>query len=394
MAHRYVVVEADGGSRGNPGPAAYGAVLRDAETGGVVAEKAETIGVATNNVAEYRGLIAGLELYHQHADGAALEVRLDSKLIVEQMSGRWKIRHPDMRPLALRANRLAPAGTTYTWVPRAQNAHADRILNEALDGKRSGADSAGGDVTGHSSTEEPAETDTDVLFEAAETAERGRPRPPWEQGPPTTLVLMRHGETDHTRDRRFSGLGGADPGLNDDGRAQARATAAWLGPIAGDLEVVVTSPLRRTRETAEILAETLGKTVEVEEALAEASFGSWDGKTYEEARAEDEAAFDKWVASMDLPPGGHGESITDVDRRVRRARDRLIASYPGKTVLVVSHVTPIKLLVRLALDAPLEMVYRTELAPAAVSVLAWYPDGHPVLRMFNARSTDGFPVAQ
>ena len=129
-----VVVEADGGSRGNPGNAAYGAVLKEAATGRVLAERAERIGVASNNVAEYRGLIAGLELYREHADGAALEVRMDSKLVVEQMSGRWKIKHPSMRPLALEANRLAPQDTRYTWIPRVLNSHADRLANVALDG--------------------------------------------------------------------------------------------------------------------------------------------------------------------------------------------------------------------------------------------------------------------
>jgi probable phosphoglycerate mutase len=100
----------------------------------VLAERAERIGVASNNVAEYRGLIAGLELYREYADGADLEVRMDSKLVVEQMAGRWKIKHPSMRPLALEANRLAPPGTRWTWVPRERNKHADRLANLALDG--------------------------------------------------------------------------------------------------------------------------------------------------------------------------------------------------------------------------------------------------------------------
>ncbi|MGH3445072.1 MAG: reverse transcriptase-like protein, partial [Nocardioidaceae bacterium] len=93
---RAVRIESDGGSRGNPGDAAYGAVLFDAATGEVIAERAETIGVATNNVAEYHGLIAGLELYAEHSPDAELEVRMDSKLVVQQMSGNWKIKHPDM----------------------------------------------------------------------------------------------------------------------------------------------------------------------------------------------------------------------------------------------------------------------------------------------------------
>jgi ribonuclease H / adenosylcobalamin/alpha-ribazole phosphatase len=133
-----VVVEADGGSRGNPGPAAYGAVLKDAATGEVLAEDGTAIGVATNNVAEYSGLIAGLRLAAEHAPGASVEVRMDSKLVVEQMSGRWKVKHPSMVPLVREATGLAPAGTTYTWIPRASNAHADRLVNEALDGLRDG----------------------------------------------------------------------------------------------------------------------------------------------------------------------------------------------------------------------------------------------------------------
>ncbi len=364
MSFRSVQIEADGGSRGNPGPAAYGAVLFDAETREVIAEDAATIGEATNNVAEYRGLIAGLGLYHQHAEGAELEVRMDSKLVVNQMSGEWAIKHPDMRTLALEARDLVPPGTTFTWIPRAENSHADRILNEALDGTRS----------------------EDTLVEAAE--ETTRRKPPWEQGPPTTLILVRHGETDHTRDKRFSGLGGDDPGLNHDGRAQVQATAKWLEPIAEQVDAVVTSPLRRTRETAEILAGVLGKPVEVEDGIAEAAFGVWDGLTYADARALDEAAFDKWLGSADLPAGGHGESIHDVLARVTAARDRLLAAHPGRTVLAASHVTPIKLLLKLALDMPLEGLFKTELAPASVTVIAWYPDGHPVLRLFNGRPGD------
>ena len=97
-----VVVEADGGSRGNPGPSGYGAVVLDSDTGAVLAERFEALGIATNNVAEYSGLIAGLEAAAEL--GAALvEVRMDSKLVVEQMSGRWQIKNPGLRPLAAKA---------------------------------------------------------------------------------------------------------------------------------------------------------------------------------------------------------------------------------------------------------------------------------------------------
>ncbi len=132
---RKLIVEADGGSRGNPGPAGYGALVRDADTGEILAEKSESIGVATNNVAEYSGLIAGLRAAKEIDPRASVQVRMDSKLVVEQMSGRWKIKHPDMKPLARTASEAADgfSGVTYEWVPRERNQDADRLANEAMD---------------------------------------------------------------------------------------------------------------------------------------------------------------------------------------------------------------------------------------------------------------------
>jgi ribonuclease H / adenosylcobalamin/alpha-ribazole phosphatase len=130
----HLIVEADGGARGNPGPAAYGAVVRDAQTSQVLAAEGLPIGRATNNVAEYRGLIAGLEMARELDPTAALEVRMDSKLVIEQMAGRWKVKHTDMKVLALEANRLRPATVTWTWVPRELNKAADALVNRALDG--------------------------------------------------------------------------------------------------------------------------------------------------------------------------------------------------------------------------------------------------------------------
>ncbi|WP_344413391.1 reverse transcriptase-like protein, partial [Streptomyces glomeratus] len=131
---REFIVEADGGSRGNPGPAGYGSVVRDAATGETLVERAEFIGTATNNVAEYRGLLAGLRAAHELDPAARVHVRMDSKLVVEQMSGRWKIKHPAMKPLAMQAAALFPAGqVTYEWIPRERNKHADRLANEAMD---------------------------------------------------------------------------------------------------------------------------------------------------------------------------------------------------------------------------------------------------------------------
>ena len=147
---RRLVVEADGGSRGNPGPAGYGAVVRDAVTGEVLAEVSDSLGRATNNVAEYSGLIAGLQAAARAARGADVEVRMDSKLVVEQMSGRWQIKHPAMRPLAAKARQAAAAlgRVSYTWVPRSRNAHADRLANQAMDAEARGPARDAGPVGG------------------------------------------------------------------------------------------------------------------------------------------------------------------------------------------------------------------------------------------------------
>ena len=134
-----LLVYADGGSRGNPGPSAYGSIIFDPTTGQVLVERGGYLGIATNNFAEYHGMIAGLESALELNERALIEIRMDSKLVVEQMSGRWKIKHPELRQLALQASRLAPPGRVkYLWVPREQNSLADALVNEALDSALAG----------------------------------------------------------------------------------------------------------------------------------------------------------------------------------------------------------------------------------------------------------------
>jgi ribonuclease HI len=133
---RHFIVEADGGSRNNPGEAAYGAVVIDPESGEVIVECAELIGIASNNVAEYSGLLAGLEAVRALDPEATVLVKMDSKLVVEQMSGRWKIKHPDMRALAMKARDVLPyENVEYQWIPRAENSRADALLNMVLDSR-------------------------------------------------------------------------------------------------------------------------------------------------------------------------------------------------------------------------------------------------------------------
>ncbi len=208
---------------------------------------------------------------------------------------------------------------------------------------------------------------------------------------PTTLVLVRHGVTDHTVHKRFSGgLASSNPPLNEEGRAQARATGEWLQPLAGDLTRIVSSPVRRTRETAEELAALLSLEVSVEHGVAEMEFGSWDGLTYAEVHERFPDDLSSWLGDLDSAPHG-GESLRAVQARVLEGRDRLLAAHAGETLVVVSHVTPIKVLVADAVGASLDAAYRMELAPASVTVLSYFdtPEGgvHPQMRLFNARPT-------
>ncbi|WP_016906708.1 bifunctional RNase H/acid phosphatase [Streptomyces xiaopingdaonensis] len=399
-AHRTLLVEADGGSRGNPGPAGYGAVVKDAATGGTLQEVAEYIGRATNNVAEYRGLLAGLRAAHTLDPEAAVLVRMDSKLVVEQMSGRWRIRHPDMQPLADQARGVFPPGAvTYEWIPRAENKHADRLANEAMDAGAEGGEWQPGASTAEleaqtaaaeRGAEKGAAAEKAAVAEAAvQAGEASAERAPrtvqgWgpDLGPPATFVLLRHGETLLTPQKRFSGSGGTDPELSEAGRAQARAAADALA-ARGTVEAVVTSPLLRCRETAEVVAARLGLEVRTEEGLRETDFGAWEGLTFREVRERHPADLDAWLASPEAQPTGGGESFADVGRRTAVARDELLARYRGRTVLLVTHVTPIKTLVRLALGAPPESLFRMELSAASLSAVAYYADGNASVRLFN-----------
>ncbi|CAL9434129.1 bifunctional RNase H/acid phosphatase [Streptomyces sp. enrichment culture] len=506
---REFIVEADGGSRGNPGPAGYGAVVSDAATGQTLREAAEYIGVATNNVAEYRGLLAGLRAAHELDPDATVRVRMDSKLVVEQMSGRWKIKHPAMKPLAAEAARIFPPGrVTYEWIPRERNKHADRLANEAMDAGAKGeqwsetsstaeldtptttapaeppgdatagaarvrdalaagraatpATGSGPDPVPPSAREatsvadgegrEAAQTEADAptdrhggavrpaaaaadaraaravaaggagtadagaqAVEAEDSADGRAPKPgataaqadgraaqagadaraaktvaapgwaPADMGAPATFVLLRHGETPLTPQKRFSGSGGTDPSLSDTGREQAERAAALLAR-RGTIQAVVSSPLARTRETAGIVAARLGLDVEIEDGLRETDFGAWEGLTFAEVRERHPDDLNAWLASPDAEPTGGGESFAATAERIAVTRDKLIAAHQGRTVLLVTHVTPIKTFVRLALGAPPESLFRMELSAASLSAVAYYADGNASVRLLNDTS--------
>ncbi|WP_134655480.1 bifunctional RNase H/acid phosphatase [Streptomyces sp. H23] len=389
---REFVVEADGGSRGNPGPAGYGAVVLDAVTGETLVEAAEYLGVVTNNVAEYRGLLAGLHAAKELDPDARVHVRMDSKLVVEQMSGRWKIKHPDMKPLATEAARVFPPGrVTYEWIPRADNKHADRLANEAMDAGARGEQWSPSESTAELDAASDAASAGVGSRAAADTdvrAAKAVASPGWgppDLGAPATFVLLRHGETPLTPQKRFSGSGGTDPSLSAVGREQAEKVAESLAR-RGTIEAIVASPLARTRETAGIVAARLGLEVAVEEGLRETDFGAWEGLTFGEVRERYADDLDAWLASPDAEPTGGGESFAATGARIAATRDKLVAAYAGRTVLLVSHVTPIKTFLQLALGAPPESLFRMELSAASLSAVAYYADGGASVRLFNETS--------
>jgi probable phosphoglycerate mutase len=361
LSVEHVVVEADGGARGNPGPAGYGAVVLDPVSGEVLAERAGSLGTATNNVAEYSGLIAGLTAAGE-LGARRVSVRMDSKLVVEQMKGVWQVKNPGLRALAREAAALRQAfeEVTFQWIPRAQNAFADRLANEAMDR-----------AAGKPPKPQPARTD-----EAARTPRSWAP--PTKQR--TRLVLVRHGCTEHSADGRLSGRN--DLPLNDVGIAQAARLAAR--PF-GKVDAVVSSPLPRSLQTAQAIAAAQGLAVEVLDDFTETDFGGWEGRTLKEVFATDGALVRKWHDSPDVAPPG-GESFSEVGSRVERARAGLLARYPDATVVVVTHVTPIKLLVCAALEAPSVALFRLHLDTASVSIVDYFADGNMSVRLVNDTS--------
>jgi ribonuclease H / adenosylcobalamin/alpha-ribazole phosphatase len=373
---RKLIVEADGGSRGNPGPAGFGALVRDPATGEVLREVCDSIGTATNNVAEYSGLIAALRAAAELAPGADVEARMDSKLVVEQMSGRWQIKHQNLRTLARSAQDAAArlGRVTYVWVPRARNSHADRLANQAMDaaarGKAGGGDGRGRARSAGVLTESPA-----AEPDPAPPQSRG-----WAQaeGQPTTTILLRHGQTEFSTERRFAGRG--DIALTDAGLRQAAAAADRL--TARGIDAIVTSPLQRARRTAEAVATATGAPLTVDDALAETDFGKWEGLTFGEAAQRWPEEMSAWLASADVAPPG-GESLADASARALAALDRLLAAHPRATLLLVSHVTPIKAIACRALLAPAAAMFRIHLDVASLTEVDWFADGPVQLRSLN-----------
>jgi ribonuclease H / adenosylcobalamin/alpha-ribazole phosphatase len=385
-------------------------VVLDAGTGTVLVERGEPIGVATNNVAEYQGLIAGLRAAAE-IGATAVDVRMDSKLVVEQMCGRWQIKNPGLRPLAAQAAKLVREFDTvsFGWIPREKNKRADALANQAMDravgkppkaaaGQAAAAaapispaapvsSAAPGSPIGSAATAaapaSAAPAGASSMFDA-EGAGAGAPAASWE--PPATatatrLILVRHGETGLNKQSRYSGRG--DVPLSEQGAAQAAAVAARIAEIHAAVDVIVCSPLARCVATAKAIAAEVGDPpVRPDDDLIECDFGEWEGRTFAEVRDRWPAELTAWLGSTELAPPA-GESFVQVAGRVRRSVRGLLTAYRGKTVVVVSHVSPLKIMLRDALGAGDALLHRLYLDPTGISVIDTWPDGGVAVRTVN-----------
>jgi probable phosphoglycerate mutase len=386
-----LIVEADGGSRGNPGLAAYGALVRDAASGRVLAQRAAYLGEAvSNNVAEYSGLVAALKAAAAVAPEAPVEVRMDSKLVISQMSGAWKIKNPALRELAREA-RAALGGreVKWTWVPRERNQAADQLANEAMDSRgqirRGPAASGEADAAAAGAGGEAAASSDGAVADAVRWAQAqpsGSQRHLGVEAPITTLILARHGMSADTGRDIFAGGSEPGPPLSPAGRAQAAASARELRRMldAGWFALeppsaLLTSPLARARETAEAFGEVFGLTPEVDPGFAEEDFGQWDGLAKSEVERRWPGGPVAWSLDAAYRPAG-GESRQDLGRRLRAAVERVVAARPGQTTLVATHAMATRAAIGVALGAPAAAWFAFRVAPASLNIWRFWDLGH------------------
>lgn len=421
---RTLRIEADGGSRGNPGVAGYGALVRDAD-GIVLAERAAPLGKASNNVAEYSGLIAGLEAAIGIDPTARIEVAMDSKLVIEQMSGRWKIKHEDMRRLAMQAQKLVKdvvesgGSVTFTWIPRERNKAADKLSNDGMDGLTVVRDAAQEDASGdggpsddtdpsddtgtsddtgrpeesvHAGSADNPEGDRQPSLDAPAptTARTPSPTPGPTPGPapasrgsgePTRIVLVRHGATALTEELRLDGRGGADPSLTGTGQAQAvRAAELVEGLLAGQPPRLTTSTLARAVETGAVIGQRLHLSQTADPAWDEQSFGDWDGASVPELFTAEGPA----LAAMRHDPHYRrpgGESHTELTERVLAAYEALVMD--GGVHVVVCHRNPILVVLSRLLGLELAVAWRLATAPGSLTGIEAWPDGAATVAFTN-----------
>ena len=274
------------------------------------------------------------------------------------MSGRWQIKHPDMRQLAKEARSIHSMELiTFQWIPREENSHADRLANKALDGD---AGSASKPVLNY-------------LTERLVSNEV-----------PTTIWFVRHGETTLTPTRKFSGVGPMDPPLTEVGIGQAQALAKEIAARKPDL--LIASPLMRTMMTAKEVSDASGLEPIFDDIWVECDFGSWEGLTPTEVLEKYPDDWSAWLTSLSHRPGG-GESYAEVYSRIAAGISDLVERYPHKKICVVTHNIVIRAITAFAISAPLESMYHVDILPCSITTVAvWPSDGLRALKSLSERA--------
>lgn len=198
----------------------------------------------------------------------------------------------------------------------------------------------------------------------------------------TLTILLRHGDTRLSPEHRFSGL--SNEPLSADGARQVNAAAHRLASGAR-IDAIVCSPLQRAAATAAIVADELGVSAATDDDLRETDFGEWEGLTIAEIQNRWPEAVVAWQHDPEQAPPG-GESFADTACRVNRACERILRQHRGQTVLIVSHITPIKILLCRALGAPLLTMYRFYLGSACINEIQWHGNDFAAVRKVNDTS--------
>lgn len=361
-----IFVYADGASRGNPGPASYGVSIVT-EQGEVIAEFGESLGVRTNNYAEYQGVIAALR-YLSDTPHRQITIRMDSKLVIEQLSGRWKVKSEDMRELVAEASQLlGPFQASLEWIPREQNSRADALANQALDGG--------------------VPDFTPAHIELAGIQPRSI-RAPRQVAEPVTIVLVRHGHTKMTERNLIAGGDGDDPELSELGLRDAGAAAQAIRPLLDfnslpEVAAVIHSPMVRTTQTAMVVANQLSAPMHSDDRLREIGFGSWNGQEMTVITGQNPDFVRSWQGSMSVKPDG-GESIDDLTARIKPLIAELAETYNGKTVVLVSHMMPIRTITALSAPGSNSLYWNVNFAPGSVSIIRFF--GLNFAEQFNINS--------
>ena len=350
-----ILLYADGASRGNPGPAAYGVHIAD-EAGNSIADFGEAIGIATNNQAEYSAVIAGLRFLTQSSN-RSVTIRMDSKLVIEQLAGRWKINNPQLRELADQAKELLrDFDYQLEWIPREQNFKADANANSALDGGN------------FSSTSK-------VALELASVQPRSI-RAPRQYLEPTTIIVVRHGHTENTERNLVSGGDGTDPVLSKLGELEAAGAATEIPKLVDffalpEPAMVFHSPMVRTTQTAQAIAQALAVDMQSDERLREIGFGEWEMMDLAVLESDSLELVSKWRGSLTVSPPA-GESVNQMKDRVWQSLSEIIEDYRGSCAVISTHMMPTRAIAAAALRGSESVFWNLNTSPGGISVYRFF----------------------